>query len=95
MRPGTDLFQIQIALSDPASRHVTLSRARGMITEVERIGRDSDSGDLYILRHQKASKGAARVLAVEMPLDPMSWTGFRYGDANWSFVKRACLQNAD
>ena len=95
MAPGTDLIQTQIAPSGPASRHVTLSRKRGVITEVERIGGNSDSGDQYILRYQKASEGADGILAVDMPLDPMSWMGFRYGDANWSFVKHARPQNAD
>ena len=58
------------------ARHVTLSSAGGVITEMERLKTDK-----YILRYHKSSAGAGLVL------ESGSWIGFRYRDSQWSFVK--------
>ena len=58
------------------SRHVILSSAGGVITEMERLKTDK-----YIIRYRKSSAGAGVVL------ETGSWIGFRYRDFHWSFVK--------
>jgi hypothetical protein len=58
------------------SRHVILSNAGGVITEMERLKTDK-----YIIRYHKSSAGAG------LGLETGSWIGFRYRDSHWSFVK--------
>jgi hypothetical protein len=59
------------------SRHIILSSARGVITELEKLQTDQ-----YIIRYHKSSADA------DMLLDGGSWIGFRYRDAHWSFVQQ-------
>ncbi len=59
------------------SRHIILSSARGVVTELERLKRDK-----YIIRYHKSSADAGMVL------ETGSWIGFRYRDSHWSFLKR-------
>jgi hypothetical protein len=59
-----------------ATRHVILSSAGGVITEMERL-----KGDKYIIRYHKSSASTGLVL------ETGSWIGFRYRDSHWSFVK--------
>ena len=59
------------------SRHVILSSVRGVVTELERLPSDE-----YIIRYHKSSADA------DIILDAGPWTGFRYRDAHWSFVKQ-------
>ena len=58
------------------SRHVTISTTRGVVTEMECI-----EPDQYTLRYFKTSTEAGMVLEI-------GWVGFRYRDAQWSFVKQ-------
>jgi hypothetical protein len=59
------------------TRHVLLSNARGVITELEKLETDE-----YIIRYHKRSADAGFLL------DAGSWIGFRYRDAHWSFLKQ-------
>jgi len=59
------------------SRHIFISNARGVITELERLQADD-----YIIRYHKSSADARFLL------DACSWIGFCYRDEHWSFVKR-------
>ena len=67
--------------TDHETRHVMLSKSRGMITEVENVA-GAGSG-MYVIRHHTAARDAASIF------DAGSWVGFRYRDANWSFLKQA------
>ena len=58
------------------SRHVMLSSAGGVITEMERL-----EADKYLIRYHKSSESAGVVL------EAGSWIGFRYRDSHFSFVK--------
>jgi hypothetical protein len=58
------------------SRHVMLSSAGGVITEMERM-----QADKYIIRYHKSPESAGVVV------ETGSWIGFRYRDSDWSFVK--------
>jgi hypothetical protein len=58
------------------SRHITISTTRGVVTEMEHI-----EPDQYTLRYLKSSTEAGMVLDT-------GWIGFRYRDAQWSFVKQ-------
>jgi len=60
-----------------SSRHIFISNARGVITELESLQADD-----YIIRYHKSSADARFLL------DACSWIGFRYRDEHWSFVKR-------
>ena len=69
MESRTDLIE--------TSRHVIMSNARGVVTELERLQTDE-----YIIRYHKSSADAGAVLQTG------AWIGFRYSDAHWSFVKQ-------
>ncbi|HYR88651.1 MAG TPA: hypothetical protein VE422_31520 [Terriglobia bacterium] len=88
MESGTDHREIQPSMTDRTPRHVMLSSLRGVITEVELVGATSSSGRCYILRYHKASQNADMILDVGSSSDRRSWTGFRYHDSQWSFVKQ-------
>ena len=77
-----DTWSLSAILRVPnqASRHVMLSTTRGMITELELSG--ASSGYQYVIRSRNASGGVGQIV------DSDSWTGFRYHDTNWSFVKQ-------
>jgi hypothetical protein len=58
------------------------SKSRGVITELESVANTSGSGNMYVIRYHKASLDAGRIF------DAGTWIGFRYRDANWSFLKQ-------
>ena len=72
--------EIALAASNKVSRHVMLSTARDVITELELS--DASSGDAYVIRRRHASGGVGQIM------DSPSWIGFRYHDVHWSFVKQ-------
>jgi len=59
------------------SRHIIISSARGIVTELERL-----TADEYVVRQHKTYADANIVF------DTHSWIGFRYCDAHWSFLKK-------
>lgn len=73
---------------DRSSRHVTLSNHRGMVTELEMGGATYDAGGRYVLRYHKSDQATAALLDIRTT-DAAAWTGFRYHDTQWSFVKFA------
>ncbi len=73
---------------DHSARHVTLSSQRGMVTELEMGGDAYAAGGPYVLRYHKSDNAKAALLDIHTT-DAASWTGFRYHDAQWSFVKFA------
>ena len=87
MESRIDQSDAYVSPPDQISRHIMLSSLRGMVTEVERIGAASGAGDCYVLRYHKASVDTSMILNVGEPADSMSWIGFRFRDAHWSFVK--------
>ena len=80
MDSWTERNQIRFAAPNKVSRHVILSMAKGVITEMELLG--APSGDAYMVRSRHASSGIGQII------DSTSWIGFRYHDAHWSFVKQ-------
>ena len=62
------------------SRHVMLSNARGVITEIEQVQADD-----YVIRHHRSSTDAGKLL------DAGPWIGFRYCDSHWSFIKTSSV----
>ena len=80
MDSGTEHHELMmVAASNRALRHVMMSTARDVITELELLG--ASSGDGYLIRQRHASGGVGQIV------DSGSWVGFRYQDAHWSFVK--------
>ena len=79
MDSRTEQHELTVAASNRALRHVTLSTARDVITELELSG--ASSGDEYLIRQRHASGGVGQIV------DSGAWVGFRYNDAHWSFVK--------
>ena len=65
-----------------------MSTERGMVTELEMRNATHAAGGQYILRYHKTDKGTDAVLEMSSP-DAASWTGFRYHDTQWSFVRFA------
>ena len=59
----------------------------GGVTELERIGCSIGREDRYILRHHAKSQTAGEIIKAGSVMDSMSWTGFRYQDDHFSFVK--------
>src|SRR5438876_10729579 len=88
MESGIDQSDTRVSPPDQISRHIMLSSLRGMVTEVERMGETSGSGECYVLRYHKASGDTGVLLHVAEPSDSMPWTGFRCRDTHWRFVKR-------
>jgi hypothetical protein len=70
------------------ARHITLSNERGMVTELEMNGAASAANGQFTLRYHKTENVAAALLGAGST-DAASWTGFRYHDSQWSFVKFA------
>lgn len=69
-------------------RHIMLSSVRGVVTELERVGTNPGNGKQYVFRCRKALQPTGALLDLDVS-DSSVWTGFRYRDAQWSFVKRA------
>ena len=67
--------------------HVMLFSLLGSVTEMERVGFTLGQEGRYILRHHSRSQTAGEIIKVGSVMDSMSWTGFRYQDDHWSFVK--------
>ena len=59
-----------------------------MITELEMGGGTYASGGRYLLRYHKSDKATDALLDMSSS-DAAFWTGFRYHDTQWSFVKFA------
>jgi hypothetical protein len=70
------------------SRHIILSTMDGMVTEMERVQGPVGSPDKYIVRLHKATETDEMILHVGEPSDQTPWTGFRYKNAHWSFVRQ-------
>ena len=69
------------------TRHITLSKQQGMITELELVGGGLDAGDRYMLRYQMPASDSVNVFDVGNPdLRSVSWTGFRYRDEQISVL---------
>jgi hypothetical protein len=63
------------------TRHITLSRQQGMITELELMGAGFGKGERYMLRYHRpisSTKDALDFGASNVP--GAIWTGFRYRD---------------
>ena len=58
-----------------------------MVTELE-MGGGTYAGGRYVLRYHKSDNATAALLDMSSA-DAASWTGFRYRDTQWSFVKFA------
>jgi len=56
-----------------------VSTTRGVITELEIL---DAAGQVYLIRYRSASEGAGKLL------ETGSWIGFRYREAQWSFVEQ-------
>ncbi len=59
----------------------------GGVTELKKIGCSMGQADHYILRHHAKSQTPAEIIKIGSVMDSMSWTGFRYQDDHFSFVK--------
>jgi len=68
----------------PLRRHITLSRDRGMVMELETTG-SWLPGQQYILRCHKTAQTSGQILDTSFS-DTESWTGFQYQDHQWSFA---------
>src|SRR6187549_909740 len=71
-----------------STRHVTLSRGRGMVTELEMGNAGFTAGGQYLLRYHKSDKPGEVILDISTN-DAASWVGFRYRNTQWSFIKFA------
>ena len=63
------------------TRHITLSKQQGMITELELMGAGFGKGERYMLRYHRpitTPTDAFNFDASNLPADV--WTGFRYRD---------------
>jgi hypothetical protein len=58
-----------------------------MVTELE-MSSALAAGSRYVLRYHKTNKASATLFDTNAP-DAAFWTGFRYRDTQWSFVKFA------
>ena len=79
MESGIDYRAISLRASEQVSRHVMVSTTRGVITELEIL---DAPGEVYLIRYRSASEGAGKLL------ETGSWIGFRYREAQWSFVEQ-------
>ena len=59
-----------------------------MILELEMGNTTFAAGGHYLLRYHKSEKAGEAFLDISIT-DPASWTGFRYRDTQWSFIKFA------
>ena len=73
-------YVVMVTASNRALRHVMLSTAGDVITELELLGAAAEDG--YVIRQRNASGGVGQIV------DSGSWVGFRYHDVHWSFVKQ-------
>jgi hypothetical protein len=65
-----------------------MSNQGGMVTELEMSSAAFAAGGRYILRYHKSDKATDALLDLSTT-DAASWSGFRYRDTQWSFVKFA------
>ena len=59
-----------------------------MVTELEMGNGQYAAGGRYVLRYHKSDTATDALLDISTT-DAASWTGFRYRDTQWSFVKFA------
>ena len=70
-----------------STRHITVSKQQGMITELELMGQGFGAGERYLLRyHQSASDSAIALDLGVADLRSVSWMGFRYRNDEMSVV---------
>ena len=63
------------------TRHITLSKQQGMISELELMDEQFAAGEQYILRYRMPAPGEANVFDLGNPdFRSVLWTGFRYRD---------------
>jgi hypothetical protein len=60
---------------------------RGVVTELEMSGALVGGGQ-YVLRYHKADETASGWIEIS-DTDAASWSGFRYQETQWSFIKFA------
>lgn len=61
------------------TRHITVSKQQGMITELELMGQGFGPGERYMLRYHKSASDSANALDFGVPeLRSSSWMGFCY-----------------
>jgi hypothetical protein len=63
------------------TRHITVSKQQGMITELELMGAGFAAGERYMLRYHQTESRSTNALDFSVPdLRGAIWTGFRYRD---------------
>ena len=62
------------------TRHITLSKQQGMITELELIGKGFAAGEKYMLRYHRSAAAPEKFDFAIPDLRARIWTGFRYRD---------------
>ena len=78
------------------TRHITLSRQQGMITELELIGSGLASGERYMLRYHKPPSDSTNVFDFVVSYSPsVSWTGFVYRNDQVSIQIQGQVPNLD
>jgi hypothetical protein len=61
------------------TRHITVSKQQGMITELELVGAGFGAGEQYMLRYHKSASDSADAFDLDVTdLHSISWMGFRY-----------------
>jgi len=69
------------------TRHITLSKQQGMITELELMGQGFGAGERYMLRYHKSSSNSENAFDLNVAdLGSISWMGFRYRNDEMSVV---------
>ncbi|HYR42748.1 MAG TPA: hypothetical protein VER98_06985 [Terriglobia bacterium] len=77
------------------TRHITLSKQQGMITELELISTEFDSAERYMLRYHKPATSSTNVFdfGVSNPRS-VSWTGFLYRNNQVSVLLQRQEENS-
>jgi hypothetical protein len=61
------------------TRHITLSKQQGMITELELMGQGFGAGERYMLRYHRSTSDSANTIDLSVAdLPSLAWMGFRY-----------------
>ena len=61
------------------TRHITVSKQQGMITELELMGAGFGAGERYMLRYHKSASDSTDAFDFGVAdLRSSSWMGFRY-----------------
>ena len=71
------------------TRHITLSKQQGMITELELMGQGFGPGERYMLRYHESVSGVENTFDfTAADLRSSSWMGFRYRNDEISILLR-------